>query len=185
MTSDRRSISVSSRTYNRLRAFVGDRSLRLLLDKIILDTLDDPTIREHTLKVCPPQKCKRVEEDQPRALTAPALIYGCQEPKEIRRRRELKRKRLLRYGISEALFAQMYSAQKGCCWICGQPFREEYLEIDHCHRTFKVRGLLCGNCNRGLGAFQDDVRCLLRAVLYLDPQHELGTLFSETMLLGS
>lgn len=41
------------------------------------------------------------------------------------------------------------------------------LFVDHCHKTNKIRGLLCINCNNGLGAFKDNVFSLNRAIQYL------------------
>lgn len=50
------------------------------------------------------------------------------------------------------------------CLICGSVHR---LHIDHCHKTGKVRGLLCSNCNTGLGMFRDSPMLLNRASEYL------------------
>ena len=44
------------------------------------------------------------------------------------------------------------------------------LSIDHNHKTNKVRGLLCGNCNAGLGFFQDNPTLLRRAIKYLEEE---------------
>jgi len=63
--------------------------------------------------------------------------------------------------------------QNGKCAICKKPetrktgnkIRE--LSIDHCHKTGKVRGLLCDSCNNGLGRFKDSVKLLESALKYL------------------
>jgi hypothetical protein len=50
------------------------------------------------------------------------------------------------------------------CVICGS---EEKLVVDHCHTTNIVRGMLCNNCNMGLGHFKDDPFLLEFARIYL------------------
>jgi Recombination endonuclease VII len=50
------------------------------------------------------------------------------------------------------------------CIICGSP---EDLVVDHCHKTNVIRGMLCNNCNRGLGHFKDDPELLEFARMYL------------------
>ena len=73
------------------------------------------------------------------------------------------------YGITLAQYTQMLIFQKYRCAICDihQNALNRNLDIDHCHKTGRVRGLLCFGCNVGLGKFKDDEKLLLKAVRYL------------------
>jgi len=70
----------------------------------------------------------------------------------------------LRYGIDLDEMDALVRAQGGKCPLC---LRAEPKHIDHCHSTGKVRGVLCFNCNGGLGRFEDDPDVMLRAIDYL------------------
>ena len=65
-----------------------------------------------------------------------------------------------RYGIEKAEWKALMAAP--CCICHGKTTC-----VDHDHKTGKVRGGLCKNCNRGLGAFLDDPRLLRNAIAYL------------------
>ena len=82
------------------------------------------------------------------------------------RRRDLWRK----YRMTLEDFDAMLSAQGGGCAICGslEPGNKGYWHIDHDHDSGHVRGILCGNCNVGLGYFRDHPEYLNRAIRYLD-----------------
>jgi len=70
------------------------------------------------------------------------------------------------YGITQAQYVLMVEQQKGLCAICHEkPFKP--LDIDHNHATKRVRGLLCGNCNRGLGLFKEKEENFLSALHYI------------------
>ena len=73
------------------------------------------------------------------------------------------------YGISYAEYVRMLEAQNGMCAICGtdDTGKRKAFHVDHCHETGEVRGLLCGNCNSGIGNLRDDVGLLQRAIEYL------------------
>ena len=73
------------------------------------------------------------------------------------------------YGITPEDYDLMFAKQQGVCAICSQPDDEkrQYLCVDHDHATGVVRGLLCHNCNIGLGKFQDDPNLLNKAIWYL------------------
>lgn len=67
----------------------------------------------------------------------------------------------------------MRKEQADRCLICKE---EVPLFIDHCHRTGKVRGLLCQSCNSGLGMFKENVANLAIAANYiLKHKHETSS----------
>jgi protein-arginine kinase activator protein McsA len=80
------------------------------------------------------------------------------------------------YNIPLEEYRQMFVAQDHKCAICGEVgFKickdsKALLVVDHCHTTSDVRGLLCHNCNRGLGLFQDSPTHLASAIRYLSTQ---------------
>ena len=63
----------------------------------------------------------------------------------------------------------MFDKQGGVCEICKQMCPTgKRLAVDHCHKTNNVRGLLCSECNTGLGKFRDNTELLLKAINYLE-----------------
>lgn len=95
---------------------------------------------------------------------------GRQKENEYRNRRYAKdgyTKRIYqRYGLTKEEYDHLLHIQGGLCAICLQESKTK-LHVDHCHNTGKVRGLLCGNCNRALGLFKDNVLYLENAKNYL------------------
>ena len=82
----------------------------------------------------------------------------------INRKSVLKRK----YGIDWTIYETMFEEQEGLCAICRKDSADgRMLAVDHDHKTGKVRALLCGSCNRGLGLFQDDPDLLQKAKEYV------------------
>ena len=75
------------------------------------------------------------------------------------------------YGLSKEDFESMLEEQQNKCAICGFEFHDEGKStrphIDHCHDSGNVRGLLCNNCNTGLGQFKDNPSLLQSAIEYL------------------
>src|SRR5262245_2410737 len=77
-------------------------------------------------------------------------------------------------GCTPEQYQKLLVKQDGKCAICGtsEGHRSRYgktcrLSVDHDHKKGIVRGLLCNNCNRGLGRFKDSVTVLEAAVRYL------------------
>lgn len=73
------------------------------------------------------------------------------------------------FGITLEDYNEMYKAQNGRCAICDKHSDDDSqaLSVDHCHTTGKVRGLLCNNCNRALGLFNDSPEILSKAIAFL------------------
>jgi hypothetical protein len=75
-----------------------------------------------------------------------------------------------RHRITEQEYYEMHEAQKGLCAICGRPelkSMKSMLCVDHNHRTGEIRGLLCNNCNLGIGYLEDNPEYLFKAIEYL------------------
>ena len=72
-------------------------------------------------------------------------------------------------GISQDEIDHFYDLQGSKCAICFITEKEygKLLALDHNHTNGKVRGLLCQQCNTGLGNFKDNVAFLQRAIVYL------------------
>ena len=81
-------------------------------------------------------------------------------------------KRVKKFGITVDEYNLLVEKQNNSCAICGKHKSEftgrgNNFHIDHCHTTGKVRGLLCSNCNTGLGQFKDNQVLLENAIQYL------------------
>ena len=76
-----------------------------------------------------------------------------------------------RYGVGPQEYEYMLQDQEHACKICRDPFDAvdvRQVHIDHCHDTGKVRGVLCSNCNKGLGCFRDNPSFLREAALHVE-----------------
>ena len=74
-----------------------------------------------------------------------------------------------RFGLTLEEFNRAFADQEGRCAICGthQTELSVSLHVDHDHVTGRIRGLLCGPCNRMLGMAKDDIGRLEAAIAYL------------------
>ena len=75
------------------------------------------------------------------------------------------------YGITLEQFQEIIIKQNNKCAICNKKFNTSSLNskphVDHNHATGKIRDLLCGNCNNGLGLFYDNIIYINNASNYL------------------
>ncbi len=82
-----------------------------------------------------------------------------------------RRTGLGRYGLTQDDYDRMSAEQDGRCAICGGGPRGDsnaVLSVDHDHETGKVRGLLCGPCNKAIGLLADNPNLLRAALAYLE-----------------
>lgn len=86
-----------------------------------------------------------------------------------------------KYSITEAIYEQMLNAQNGVCGICRNRQTYKRLAVDHDHKTGQVRGLLCENCNRGLGRFFDSAVRLRNAAAYIERSKQV---YAEVIING-
>lgn len=92
--------------------------------------------------------------------------------KKYRKDADLKKK----YGLSLVQYNQMLEDQGYVCKICKQSETQLHpiaqipynLSVDHCHKSGKIRALLCNNCNRVLGAVSDNIDLLRKLIAYLE-----------------
>ena len=98
------------------------------------------------------------------------LCKGCLAKKHDPVKARTKRIKKV-FGITFDDYNRMLKSQNNRCAICNSTAtgnrRHKNLNVDHCHTTGKVRGLLCHGCNSGIGSMKDDVELLDKAIAYL------------------
>lgn len=117
-----------------------------------------------------PDGLNRTCRDCHRVMTK---AYWASKP-EQRKAKATRWKLKKRYGITPALYNQMLVAQDGKCAIAGC-FSATRLHVDHCHKTGKVRALLCQMCNMALGCIKENRKIALELIKYISV-HKDGAL---------
>jgi hypothetical protein len=86
----------------------------------------------------------------------------------VRRARWFLRAKLAVYGLTPESFAAIVEQQGNLCGLCRRAFKSSVdTQVDHCHQTGRVRGVLCFTCNKALGMFGDNEAGIQRALAYL------------------
>lgn len=112
---------------------------------------------------CDSDHCKKYYREHKQERLDANRIYQEKNPSVYRASRYRRR-----YGITLEEYNTLLEFQKGVCAICGKPeMMHKQLVVDHDHKTGKVRGLLCTNCNKALGNAFDDVGVLRNMITYL------------------
>ena len=126
-----------------------------------------------------PEKIKEIQKrSYDRQKSDPDRIEKLREWQK--RYREKNRKALSdserkrRFGITPERYADLFRSQNGACAICKNPEtatrlgKVKALSVDHCHKSGAIRGLLCSDCNTGIGKLKDDPTILRSAIQYLE-----------------
>ena len=124
-------------------------------------------------KVC--IKCKIVKTEADFHKRSPTkLRTTCKQCRAIQHKttplqnKESNLKRTYRITLSQ--FNIMLVKQNNKCLICLKEMNKP--NVDHCHKTGKVRGLLCTHCNFGLGHFHESLEFLTNAINYIKEHNE-------------
>lgn len=81
---------------------------------------------------------------------------------------EVLAKKCKKFGITPVAFLSMLHFQREQCAVCRGDWDVKGPQIDHCHDTGKVRGVLCRPCNTAIGTLGDTADSVRRAVVYLE-----------------
>ena len=136
---------------------------------------DKPPVKEETLRRREQQRIWYQKNKE-------RLDKKSKEWKEKNRDRRLWHEAKRRYGVSFEEYKELMARE--VCDLCGTKIKtknnnknakakHKQNAIDHCHKTeheqgiIKIRGVLCHQCNKGLGNFNDDTELLEKAIQYL------------------
>lgn len=124
------------------------------------------------------RSCKALDEGERRRRYPDT--YRLRDRARSPMQRSRQPSRFTKFGITKEQYEAIEQDQKGLCLICGvEPIgRHTRLSIDHNHATGLFRGLICGNCNAGMGFFYDDPELLKKAARYLR-SHSISPEFPE------
>ena len=120
------------------------------------------------------QQIAKYRSNNKKKLAAAQNVWRKNNPDKVKQYQRISNLRK-NFGLSVSDYEAIAVKQNGLCDICRQPESFVHkatnttaqLAVDHCHKTGKVRGLLCKSCNTALGIFKDDTKLLLQAIDYL------------------
>lgn len=82
----------------------------------------------------------------------------------------------VKFNITQNDYDKILKTQNNVCAICKENGKDKkskdgktirFFHIDHCHKTNKIRGILCQSCNIGIGKLRDSVKVLESAISYI------------------
>ena len=114
------------------------------------------------------QKVKLISEFKKNKKSKGGRVNQCRACSREYARLNKDRSKIVRamrnYNITEQEATELYTITT--CGICGEA--KEKMCIDHCHDTGKIRGILCNECNAGIGMLKDNAELLRRGVVWLE-----------------
>jgi hypothetical protein len=131
--------------------------------------------------------CKKCKQEQPlceysfdfEAAKFKETCNTCTANKIKEKKKELTKEENQRlanycynYNITTEEYYKLEESQHFLCSICKKPTPNKFFCVDHDHKTSNVRGLLCKNCNLGLGHFKDDISVMSSAIEYISKSKE-------------
>lgn len=115
-------------------------------------------------KSCCSENGKRSYKNDPERFKKTTQRYFENNP-GARQRTRIK----YHYNLTMEEYQKLIEEHENKCAVCDKPRSElkKELDIDHCHTTGKIRGLLCPNCNKALGLLNDDPSVIERLLNYI------------------
>lgn len=81
-----------------------------------------------------------------------------------------------KYGVDRETYLEMIEDQGRKCYLCLDVFPDSRrTQLDHCHETGDIRGILCAKCNTRISYYEDNPELLLRYYEYVTgiPAHSV------------
>ena len=126
------------------------------------------------------RKCQsKISNRKPNTIACQMLHRTSQRKKDKQFEWSLKNY----YGITVEQYTILLESQNSVCKICGLPEPRGRLVVDHNHSNNAIRGLLCHNCNRALGVFNDNSDLLASAINYLHTSEAAAKVLIGTSML--
>jgi hypothetical protein len=138
------------------------------LDKPLTDFYECKTVADGYHKTC--KECMKQDMRNRRAKDPQKHRAEVKRWRDANKELHADMNARWKYGTPIGTYAELFSKQNGLCAICGtsQPGGGTgRFHIDHCHDSSVIRGLLCTNCNTGLGQFRHREDLLQSAIRYL------------------
>ena len=114
------------------------------------------------------EKKQRLNPKRKEYLARKAMEYYKKDPEKFKKRLRIANRKYA-YGLSEIDFQGLLLRQDNKCAICRTDNNKGVsFSVDHNHDNGKIRGLLCNQCNRGIGLLKENINILTSAIKYIE-----------------